>query len=748
MNRLSVLSPLALAWVVLAAPAAAQTPSAPTPAAETPPAETASPDAASVPKVIDFEANQLAYDEKNQIITATGKVFARRDGYTLSADAVTYNRATGLVEARGNVVLTSPDGQTVATDRLEISDSLKDGIVDNIRLVLNDGARLAALSATKSADKTTLTRAIYSPCEVCNSAGKEQPLWQIKAVKVVRDEKRQRIFYQDAFIEVLNQPILYLPYLSNPDPEVSRATGFLVPQLKTRQSLGVTVDVPYFINLAPWRDLTITPSFFTGELPLLAAEYRERLSAGPLRVGGSVTYASIASPTAIIDPNQQIRGHIYGDAQFNLGNNWRSTLQVKLSTDDTFLRRYDLSNEDTLRNSFALERQTENSYFRGEIQYFQGLRSSTRQSLSPLVLPALDYWWRSQPTWLGGRVIVEANTAAIVRTGGLDTRRASTTARFEVPYLTRLGQQLKFSVEARGDVYNVSDSRRPDNAVYAGVDGTRVRLTPVAAAEARWPLIAPGFGGTQILEPVLQLVVARRDTQVTSIPNEDSRSFDLDETNLFSLNRFPGYDRFEGGARLTYGARYALETGRLRLETQFGQSYRLNQDTTLFPAGTGLAGRFSDFVGRTSVSFGDRFDIVHRFRVDRSSLAVRRNEIDAIFSGRTWRGSLGYSRLNRNIAIEGLENREEFRFAGRAKITKFWSIVGSSIVDLTPRTPANRLTGAREFNFIRNSAGIEYEDECLVFGISWRRNYTQDRDFQRGTTVILRLVLKTLGSVN
>jgi LPS-assembly protein len=695
--------------------------------------------------IIDFEADSLTYDEKANIVNATGNVIATRDGYRLQADEVTYNRASGQVEARGNVVLTSPDGKTVTTDRLEVSENLKDGIIDNIRLILEDGSRIAASSATKNGNITSLNRAVYSPCDVCNDEGEEQPLWQIKAVKVVRDENKKRIYYRNAYLEFLNQPILYLPYLSQPDPTVNRATGFLVPQIKTRQELGIVLEAPYFINLAPWRDLTITPTLFSGELPALSAEYRERFRAGPVRFGGTVTYAGGRIINGIASTKNEFRGYVYADSRLQHNDRWRSTFKLRLASDDTFLRRYDISYDDTLRNSYSLERFTTNSYFSGEIQAFQGLRSSTRQGLTPIILPSLNYWWRSQPGWLGGRFTAEANTTSIVRTDGLDLQRGTATAGYEIPYLTSSGQQWKATVQTRADLYHVSNADRPDDPTYGGLNGTRGRILPLAALEVRWPLGAPGFGGQQTLEPVVQIVAARRDNAVSRIPNEDSRSIDLDEANLFSLNRFPGYDRFEGGARLTYGARWSLNTKKLAIETQFGQSYRLNTDSTAFPTGTGLSGKFSDFVGRTSVRIGDKIDIVHRFRIDKQSLAIRRNEIDAIFGGVTWTTSIGYSRLNRNIGIEDLADREELRLAGRLKVAKYWSITGSTIIDLTSQGKVPPGIKADGFSFVRNKLGFEYEDECFLFGLSWRRNYTQDRDFRRGSTYILQFALKTLG---
>ncbi len=83
-----------------------------------------------------------------------------------------------------------------------------------------------------------------------------------------------------------------------------------------------------------------------------------------------------------------------------------------------------------------------------------------------------------------------------------------------------------------------------------------------------------------------------------TIPNEDARSVDLEDSNLFALNRFPGYDRWEDGSRITYGVEWSLDRPNVSINTIIGQSYRLNNRASIFPDGTGLTDRFSDIVGR------------------------------------------------------------------------------------------------------------------------------------------------------
>src|SRR5690606_35500015 len=99
-----------------------------------------------------------------------------------------------------------------------------------------------------------------------------------------------------------------------------------------------------------------------------------------------------------------------------------------------------------------------------------------------------------------------------------------------------------------------------------------------------------------------------------------------EDSNLFALNRFPGYDRVEDGVRFTYGFDWQLIRPGWSIMTTIGQSLRLTNEPTILPEGTGLSRRVSDYVGRTEVRFHDLFKVVHRFRLDKDNFAVRRNE--------------------------------------------------------------------------------------------------------------------------
>lgn len=697
--------------------------------------------------IINFEADELRYDETGDIVTATGKVRLNRDAWKLEADSIEYNRKTHVVTAIGHVISTDPEGNQALGDRVELTDTLKDGAIDNILLVLNDGGRLAATEGQRSGDTITLRRAIYSPCAVVDSAGcPHDPVWRVKALRISYNRNRHRLSYRNASLEMFGVPVMYLPSFSHPDGEAKQVSGLLLPGIQLQRQLGLGISLPWHFASAPDRDYTVTPWLYTAVNPALQVQARRLFRAGPVQLDSLFTYTRLGDVDAngnLVDRGNRFRGYLGIKGQFQHTPTWRSRFSIRLTTDDTFNRLYGLGYDDMLRSTYALERQTANSYFAVSAWAFQGLRASDTAGEIPFVLPLIDYDWRPDQAVLGGRVQIGANTMNLFRTDGQSVARGLAFGRWDRSLLTGLGQRITATAMVRGDLYNVADPAKATLPEYAGLSGVHGRVVPLVALNMEWPFAGPALGGTQTITPRVQLVAAPTGLN-NGLPNEDSRAIELEDISLFDLNRFPGYDRFEGGTRLTYGVQYTLDRPGWSLKSEVGQSLRLAGDGNEFPAGTGLSDQLSDFVGRTNLKIGSLIELTHRFRVDRSNLAVRRNEFDIAFGSRRTYASIGYVKLNRNIQLEDLEDRAELRAGGRVAFARFWSVFGSAIIDLTTKAENPAATG-NGFNAIRHRIGAEYEDECFRFGLSWRRDYIGDRDFRPGNTFLLSLAFKTLG---
>jgi LPS-assembly protein len=695
---------------------------------------------------VSFSADQLVYDERADTVTAIGEVRMVRDGYRLSADRVSWVRATDIVAAEGNVRVVSPEGDIAYGDRVELSDTLRDGVVENLLLVLEDGGRLAAAAATRQDGRTTLNRAAYSPCAVYDDDGcPRDPTWHITALRVVHDPVRRRIYYRGATLNLFGSPIVPLPGLSHPDGSGGGGggSGFLVPDLRFTRANGVELAVPYYMRLAPNRDLTLTPHLYTAELPMLEGQYRALTGIGAYQVHAYVTQGQRVTSGG--GAPRDLRYYVETNGRFQLNPRWSVTGAVRYTSDRTFLRRYDITREDRLRSLVEAERITPDSYISIAGWAFQGLRPTDVAGRQPIVLPAIDARWRFEdPVW-DGRIEVQANSLSILRTEGQDSQRAFASARWERRSITGLGQELALTAFGRADLYYAHDTVLTQTAIYRGDEGWSSRAIGALAADLRWPLAGPFLGGSQRLTPRVQIAYSP-PTENMDIPNEDARSVDLEDSNLFALNRFPGYDRWEDGARITYGADWAVDLPGIAIRTNIGQSYRLNTRASILPQGTGLSDRFSDIVGRTNIRVGRNISFTHRFRLDKDNVAVRRNEIDAVIGSRRTYATIGYLRLDRDVdvAIEDLRDREEIRVGGRIQIARNWSVFGSTVIDLTS-TEEDPLALTDGFAPVRHRFGILYNDDCIELGITWRRDYETTFDDRRGNTFLFRVALRNLG---
>ena len=742
----------ALAWPALAAAqdAAATDPlgarpteSFPAPALSQP----ASP-AATAPgeERIDFEADQVEYGNDTQIVNATGNVVLVKGDQSVHADGVTWNRESGQIVATGNVRAVDQDGNLLLTDRVELTDELKAGMIENLLLVMREGGRIAADKGVRDdAGRIVLTNAAYTACAVENTAGcPKRPNWRINADRVVYDPAKQRVRYDHAKLEIFGIGIP-LPFLAH-STNGSAGSGVLPLSLGFSRSNGAEFEQGYYLRLSRSRDLTLTGHLYSQVLPMIAAQYRELTDVVAYQITGYATRSSRLpiDQTGSATSRSDFRGAIDANGRFQFSPEWSLTTSIRLAADRTFLRRYDISRDDRLRNTLNLERIDPDSYLSIAAWATQTLQVGVNQGQVPIALPAIDYRRRLTVPVIGGKVELQANSLGIIRGDGQDSQRAFAGARWDLRKITVAGIDATLTGLVRADVYHSDENFLTATAAYRGSPGWQARGVALAAIDVKYPLVGAFLGGTQILTPRVQ-IVASPPINNFDIPNEDSRAIELEDTNLFALNRFPGYDRVEDGNRVTYGLDWLFERPEWRVSSTIGQSYRLTSKPSIFPDGTGLTSRSSDIVGRTQVRYREFVTLTHRFRLDKDGLAVRRNEIDATIGSHKTYLELSYLRLNRDIAaFEDLQDREELRAAGRVAFARYWSVFGSGVFNLTDRNEDPSFT-SDGFEPLRTRLGVAYADECLELSFTWRRDNVTTGDARKGNSFIVRFALKNLG---
>ena len=710
------------------------------------PADAALPAPGSQSDIVRFAADAVKYDRNDEVVTATGSVVLRRDAQSLRADKVVWNRTSGAIAATGNIRSVDQDGNVLYTDHIDLTDEFKAGATQDLLLVLREGGRLAARSSERdAAGNTVLHQAAYSGCEVVDDEGcPKSPSWELTAARVTYNPATKSVRYYGATLRLFGIPLLPLPGLAHAS-DFHAISGFLIPTFGSSSSNGIEISNTFYWRLADNKDMSITGTLFSKSPPMLDARYRQLTDKGAFQVNGYLTYSRQTNSAAAANGGFTLRGYLEGNGVFQLGNDWSVSGSARYVSDRTFLLRYVLSTDTRLRSDFNLEHITQDSYFSFAGWAVQAIGVKDVPSRQPFALPSIEYRQRFNVPGLGGKLELEVNSLALTRTDKQDTQRALARAQWDLHTIAPGGQELTLTTLLRGDIYHSTNNALAANTSYQGLPGWQARGLATAAVDIKWPFIGAALGGTQVLTPEVQ-IVATPHIRNLAIANEDSRAIELEDGNIFALNRYPGYDRVEDGVRVTYGFDWRLNRPDWRASATIGQSYRLSSTTNMLPDGTGLVARVSDVVGRAELRFRDLVQLTERFQLDKDTLQLRRNEFDATIGNHRTYVEVGYIALNRSIPLsyEDLQDSKELRVSARATFAHYWSVFGSTIVNLTTRHD-DPINGSNGFELIRHRLGVAYTDGCLDLSLTWRRDYVSSGDAVRGNSFGLTLSLRNVG---
>ncbi len=681
-----------------------------------------------------FTADEVQYDRDNALVTATGNVEAWQNDNILRADKITFDRNTNVAAASGHVVMVQPDGQVLFSDYAELTQGLRDGVLRGMRAILAENGRLVANGARRTDGKINeLSRGIYTTCNLCAADPTKPPLWQIRARSIVQDTENKRIEYRDAVVDIYGVPVAYLPYIWHTDPSVRRASGFLVPDLGSSKHLGGFLRAPYFWAIDEQSDATITPTFSTQNYLNVNTDYRRRFNDGTLRVDGSVG----------ID-RRKPQAAIFASGAFAYDDTWRYGFNIDRASSSRYLNDYSFTGRgDVLTSRIYLEGFGTGAYTRLDSIAYQGLVNSIVQQRLPYVLPRYQYSYFGEPDALGGRLSFETVDFNVIRQIGTNTQRAGAILNWQRPFAGSFGEVYGLTLQNVAAGYTATSLNQNPNYARVGSAET-ARDHPQVAIEVRWPLVRDGGAlGTQTIEPIAQFVAGPNTgggQRTLRIPNEDSLDFEFTDQNLFSLNKYPGIDRLEGGLRANVGLHLNWTVGTAAVDALVGQSYRVHRDDT-FPVGSGLERRASDIVTRTTVTPAPWLDLTGRTRVDNRSGNIR--FADAI-------GSTGTPLLRLSAGYIYSAVNPYFYYDTQAVPASYFTHRNEVMAGINSQFGRYKLgaTARRDVNTNKMvSAGLRatYEDECFIFDANFIRRYTSLNGDNGASIFLLQITLKTVG---
>jgi LPS-assembly protein len=358
---------------------------------------------------------------------------------------------------------------------------------------------------------------------------------------------------------------------------------------------------------------------------------------------------------------------------------------------------------------------------------FQSLRDDEETDTIPFVLPELTYWWdRPMPGPVPGLLGVQVSGLGILRSSQENTGRIGGGVDWRSTWILPRGVLATATAAAELDFYKTWN-------IPGFSESIQSRGVPIVSTEFRWPLMRSTGGASHLIEPIVQVAYSKVLGQ-EDVPNEDSQLPELDEGNLFSLDRFPGRDRVETGLRANVGVQYTrFDPAGWTMDVTFGQVIRAEPDDS-FAEGTGLAGRWSDYVGAVTMDLGTGLLLSNRALFN--GLQFRRNEFAVAFDGDLTDFEAAYTYLAADDSNPILGPQPETNAFGLAASYRFhpnWEVRGNWRYDATTRSN------------IRAGGGITYGNECAEFDLSVSRRFTSSDNLPPATSIAFGVRLAGLG---
>jgi LPS-assembly protein len=740
------------------------------------------------------QAVEVDYDYNNSRVSAVGNVQMFYNGTSVEADKVIYDQKTKRLHAEGNIRMTDADGKITYANIMDLSDDYRDGFVDSLRVDTADNTRMAATRADRSSGNyTVFENGVYTACAPCKDDPKKPPLWQVKGARIIHDQADKMLYFENAQLEFFGVPMAYLPYFSTPDPTVKRKTGFLMPSFTEVTGYGVGVEIPFYWAIAPDYDATFNPRFTTQQGVLFQGEFRQRVADGAYQVRAYGIDQLDPGAYAGQPGDRAFRGGVEAKGEFTLNDKWVWGFEGVALTDYMVLSDYRLGQYKDPMSSF-LNLPTEavsqayltgvgnRSYFDARAIYYLSL--SGNQSQVPVVAPVIDYSNVINHSVFGGEFSYKGNFTSLTRdTAAFDPITAAAAANgsclptsadpaaltrtncllrgmpgtytratgevdWRKSYTDSAGEIWTPFASLRADAIDTSVANQPGVSNFLPVGETQaVRLMPTVGLEYRYPFINTQPWGSTTIEPIAQVIIRPNEPDAGKLPNEDSQSMTFDTSNLFSVDKFSGYDREEGGGRANVGVQSTTQFDRGgAVKVMFGQSYQLFglnsfavQDVTNTAVDSGLATARSDYVASAEYSPNRTYTFSVRTRLDQATLDVQRFEAEGRATFDRWSVSLMYGDYAAQPDLGYLIRREGILASGSVKVAANWVVTGAARWDLV----ANQIN--------QYVVGAGYVDDCFVLAANYVTSYsyaTTTSPPVLGHAFMLQIGLRTLASTS
>ncbi|WP_244640332.1 LPS-assembly protein LptD [Devosia pacifica] len=673
------------------------------------------------------EADTLSFNLDSGVIEARGDVVLSVGGYSAQGAQVVYDRRSGAVRFAGPVSLRDPYGNIATGRDFRVTGGLREAFVESLTITTYDGARITADSIEyDSALRSYLTNATYAPCGDCIDEKGRKIGWSVRASRFVYNAEDNSVLVEQPTLELLGIPVAYLPYVWLPQATREALERIRVPSLDYSDETGVILSLPFAIVANRDTEVILSPTPVSGQGFLMGAEWIQRFDSGSFAIKASGIYQFDPEAFAGTVGDREWRGALQSAGAFTPAEDWTAGWSYTAFTDPAYLGDYRLDAAEASINQVFATHVSEGLYIDLRLQQFNELGDVTEndqdQQASALPNFRIEH---VQPLGrdagqieLSGRLLgVQRDTDDWVRVNGVDHVLGFEGEKYHA--MLEGGWRRQFATP-QGVLITPYLGARLDATIYepgsalasAPSDEEHFGAAPVALLDMRWPWAGVDrSGGTHIVEPIVQLGY-RGGESMPGIVNDDSQGLVLDETNVFSTNRFAGIDRQETGLRANIGGRYLADfADGSRLEITGGQSLQIAGENAFAADDPALPGGIPALDSDASYAvlgakayLGGGVDVGAKLQFAPDEIDIARAGLGARLEYNRYSADLDYFYEAANPAAGVLDPQHEIGAIVGVPISDYWTLSANGYWDLAANS------------WLQAGGGLQYDDGYLGFG--------------------------------
>jgi LPS-assembly protein len=674
---------------------------------------------------VSITSENIFFDNKKKIIISESKTTINDKfgnnfkvesfSYSLNDDLIKINDAT-LIDTNNNIFnldkayLNLVSGKLIAKD-VSIN-------FNNQYFQTNGDPRLTGTTLENDEKQTIVKNGTFTPCK---KNGKCPP-WQISAEKIKHDKKKKTLYYKNAWLEIYDKPVLYLPKFFHPDPTVKRQSGFLMPSFDASNNTGSSFNIPYYIVLAENKDFTIRPRFFSNKKMITQSEYRSINSSSELNADISI----------LSEQNSTSKSHIFLETSKKLNLNSFSdsdlSLNLQKTSNDTYLKTYKISSP-LINNPTFLTSSLDFNAYKDDLSLdvsaivYEDLNKKNNDKFE-FIYPTFNINKKiANNSMVAGKF--DVNSSGFIKhynTNTFEKVLINDLTFSSDSFLTSRGFKNDFKILFKNINTNGKNSLKYKNT-------TNNELTSILQINSSYPLKKRNEVYVTTLKPITSLKFSPYHNK-KSFTLEDRR---IDLNSVYSLNRIAANDAVEGGASLTYGLEYKKNLTSNNAEVfnaKLANVLRVKENKNL-PGNNDLGKKTSDFFGNLSFIPNSLFKIDYDISIDSDLDKTKYQSLESEINVNNFVTSFQY--LNENNTIDSqsyLSNKTSYNF--------------NESKNLAFETRKNKKTNMTEFyNLI-----YQYKNDCLIAAIEYNRDYYTDRDLKPEENIFFKLTIIPFGETS